>query len=210
MKKKYGLLSLMVVALLLLASCASAPAAPAQPAVDSASVMEEKPADAPQTDSGTTESAPAVEIPNWFTRDLTDVNTGMVFRVADFQGKVVLVETMAVWCSKCLSQQREVARLHEILGERDDFISLGIDIDPNEDVSQLTGYVKNNGFDWLYIVASGEVVNDISALYGNQYLNPPSTPMLIIDKRGEEHLLPFGIKSAEELQSFLQPFFDEV
>jgi len=141
---------------------------------------------------------------------LTDVNTGMVFRVADFQGKVVLVETMAVWCSNCFRQQSEVKRLHELLGDREDFVSLGIDIDPNEDVPLLTGYVKNNGFDWLYVVAAEELVNEISELYGTQFLNPPSTPMLIIDKQSEAHLLPFGIRSAEELQSLLMPFFEDI
>ena len=209
MKKKYILLSLLVLTALLLASCASPASEPAQPAVESEAVMEEKPADEQPQSADTTGDAPTVDVPAWFTKELTDVNTGMVFKVADFQGKVILVETMATWCSKCLSQQKEVARLHDILGDRNDFVSLGIDIDPNEDVSQLTGYVKKNVFDWLYIVASDEVVNEISALYGNQYLNPPSTPMLIIDKQGEEHLLPFGIKSAEDLQNALQPFFDE-
>ncbi len=141
--------------------------------------------------------------------ELTDVNTGSVFRVADLQGKVVLVETMAVWCSNCFRQQLEVKELHDLIGDREDFVGLGIDIDPNESVPQLTGYVKENGFDWLYAVASTELINEISDLYGPQFLNPPSTPMLIIDKQGEANLLPFGIKSADELLEFLQPFLDE-
>ena len=52
------------------------------------------------------------------------------------------------------------------------------------------------------------LIDEISALYGAQYLNPPSTPMLIIDKNGEVHTLPFGIKSAEDLQSALIPFLE--
>lgn len=134
----------------------------------------------------------------------------MIFRGADLQGKVILVETMAIWCPTCLTQQKEVDRLHDILGDRDDFISLGINTDPNEDASQLSIYVKNNGFDWLYVIAPSALINEISDLYGAQFLNPPSTPMLIIDRQGEAHLLPFGIKSAEELQSFLSPFLEEV
>ena len=42
------------------------------------------------------------------------------FTLADFKGKVVLVETMAVWCSTCLRQQTNVLALHEDLGERDE------------------------------------------------------------------------------------------
>ena len=68
--------------------------------------------------------------------------------------------------------------------------------------------MKKNGFNWLYAIASKEVVDQIGALYGAQYLNPTATPMLIIDKQGNQHQLPFGIKSAEELQKALQLFFD--
>ena len=88
-------------------------------------------------------------------------------------------------------------------------VSIGIDIDPNEDVPKLTEFVRNNGFNWRYVVASDQLINDISALYGSQYLNPPSTPMLIIDRHGEAHQLPFRVKSAESLLNALQSFLDE-
>ena len=102
----------------------------------------------------------------------------------------------------------EVVKLHDSIGERDDLVSIGIDIDPNEDVPTLTNFVKKNGFDWRYVVASDELINDISSLYGSQFLNPPSTPMLIIDRQGNAHPLPFGVKSADSLLAALQPFLD--
>jgi hypothetical protein len=116
---------------------------------------------------------------------------------------------MAMWCSNCVRQQNEVKALHELLGERDDFISIGVDIDINEDLSSLKEYVESNGFDWLYTVASPDVARDIAAQYGEQFLNPPSTPMLVIDRHGVAHPLPFGIKSAEELLQAIQPYLDE-
>jgi hypothetical protein len=148
-------------------------------------------------------------VPEWFRAELTNARTGESFMVADFEGKVVLVETLAMWCSNCRKQQGEVKTLHDLLGERDDFVSLGIDIDPNENAEALQAYIDNNGFDWLYTVAPSEVSREIGQLYGDQYLNPPSTPMLIIDREGKVHLLPFGIKSAESLLESLQPFLDE-
>ncbi len=147
--------------------------------------------------------------PKWYSTPLTDVNTGKVFTIEENLGKVILVETLAIWCSNCYKQQIEVARFHGLLGERDDFISLGIDIDPNEDIVLLTGYVSKNGFDWLYAVASGEMIDEISLLYGPQFLNPPSTPMLIIDRKGNAHPLDFGIKSAEELLNNVLPYLEE-
>lgn len=144
--------------------------------------------------------------PDWFSLPLTDVASGETFTIGDLKGKVVLVETMAQWCSNCLQQQKEVKKLHDLLGERDDFISLGLDIDPNENADTLKAYIERNGFDWVYAVATPEVSREIGNLYGSQYLNPPSTPMLIVDSHGETHMLPFGIKSAEELKMALEAF----
>jgi thiol-disulfide isomerase/thioredoxin len=152
---------------------------------------------------------PLTETPAWFDYTFTDVSTGQAFRINDFQGKVVLVETMAIWCSNCFKQQTQVYQLHNLLGERDDFISIGLDIDPNENSSALKGYVDKNGFDWLYSVSPADISHDIGNLYGTNFLNPPSTPILIVDRHGEAHPLPFGIKSAQDLLGYLEPFLKE-
>jgi thiol-disulfide isomerase/thioredoxin len=172
-----------------------------QPAVDD-EMNEEDMMDAPSSDA-------AMDMPDWFKTELVNVSTGETFRIADFQGKVVLVETMAMWCSNCLKQQQQVKALHELLGERDDFVSVGLDIDINEDAATLAKYVERNSFDWIYTIVPAEVGRDLGNLYGNQFLNPPSTPMLIIDAKGEVHPLPFGIKSAEKLLEALEPFLTD-
>ncbi len=148
-------------------------------------------------------------MPDWFSAELTNASTGETFTVADFKGKVVLVETMAQWCSNCLAQQKQVKKLHDLLGERDDFVTLGIDIDPNEDLATLKVYIERNQFDWLYTVAPAEVSREFSQLYTDQFLNPPSTPMLIVDRHGEVHVLPFGIKSAEDLKSAVDMYLND-
>lgn len=147
--------------------------------------------------------------PAWFSAALTEATTGATFTVQDYKGKVVLVETMAIWCSTCLQQQKEVKALHALLGKRDDFISIGIGVDINESLAALKDYVAKNGFDWTYTVASQEVAREIGNLYGAQFLNPPSAPMLIIDRHGEAHPLPFGVKSTADLQKALEPFLND-
>jgi hypothetical protein len=117
--------------------------------------------------------------------------------------------TNAVWCPKCLTQQNQVKALHALLGPRDDYVSLGLAIDPNEDAALVRDYITQNGFDWTYAVSPGELSREMALLYGDLFLNPPSTPMLIVDRRGETHPLPFGIKSAESLQEALAPFMNE-
>ena len=146
--------------------------------------------------------------PGWFSVALQDVNSGNTFSIEDFKGKVVLVETMAVWCSNCLRQQREVQALHSALADREDFISIALDIDPNENADILRNFAMNNGFDWLYAIAPAEVANELGQLYGQQFLNPPSTPILLIDRHGDVHTLPFGIKSAGDLQTSIEQLLD--
>ena len=206
MKRIYIISGALVILLLGIAACSPAPVEEptvivvADPEEDT--VVDQEPLPVIEE-----EPVPAdPQYPNWYTTSLVDVNTGESFSIQENIGKVYLVETLATWCSNCLKQQQEVRSFHDLLGERDDFESLGINIDPNEDVNLLTGYVQKNGFDWKYVVASNEMIDEISSLYGPQFLNPPSTPMLIIDKQGNAHPLKFGIKSAQELLEAVEPY----
>jgi hypothetical protein len=174
--------------------------------------MAEEPMDDEQSDEMASDDSMMDEemmmAPAWFSAPLVDVHTGASFTVEDLEGQVVLVETMAVWCSNCLRQQREVQALHTALGEREDFTSIALDIDPNENDNILRNFATKNGFDWLYVVAPVEVANEFGELYGQQFLNPPSTPILLIDRHGEVNTLPFGIKSATELQSSVESLLE--
>jgi hypothetical protein len=152
---------------------------------------------------------PAKDTPAWFDIPMVDVRTGQSFTINDHQGKVVLVETLAMWCSSCLRQQKEVKVLHERLSGEESFLSIGLDIDINEEAQDLKTYTENNQFDWVYAIAPVEVAREISELYGAQFLNPPSTPILVIDMNGEVHLMPFGIKTADELYDFVVPFLNQ-
>jgi thiol-disulfide isomerase/thioredoxin len=149
-----------------------------------------------------------MKAPAWFDVPLTDVNTGETLTINDFKGKVILVETMAQWCPNCKKQQLEVKSLHEKLGMPADLVSIALDIDPNKNAETLKAYATSNGFDWIYAIAPAEVSREIGNLYGDQLLNPPSTPILIIDRHGEVHLLPFGVKSADELKEAVEPYLN--
>jgi len=213
MKKLFWITNLLVITAIAVTACSTSNIAAEQQLV--VEQLPEEPSENKNEGTAPTESESEQPVqsessfPTWYSTPLTDVNTGGVFTIEENLGKVILVETLATWCSNCYKQQTEVARFHDLLGERDDFISLGIDIDPNEDIVLLTGYVRKNGFDWFYTIAGEEMINEISLLYGPQFLNPPSTPMLIIDRKGNAHPLNFGIKSAEELINNVLPYLDE-
>ena len=142
--------------------------------------------------------------PAWFGIRLTDVKSGKTFKLSDFKGQIVLVEGMAVWCPLCTSQQRELARLHEQIGNG--AISVSIDVDLNEDAGLLKKHAEANGFTWRFAVAPPELAQAFADTFGNRFLNPPSTPMFLIDKQGGTHVLDFGHKTVEYLVAQIQSY----
>jgi cytochrome oxidase Cu insertion factor (SCO1/SenC/PrrC family) len=147
--------------------------------------------------------------PEWFDMELTDVQTGETFTMNDYAGKVVLLETMAIWCPNCTVQNNEVRELHKLLGHPQDLISVSLDVDVNEDAASLKEYASKYGFDWRFAVAPLGVARALGNLYTAQYLNPPLAPMLVIDRQGNVHHLEYGLKKAEALQKFIEPYLAE-
>jgi thiol-disulfide isomerase/thioredoxin len=143
---------------------------------------------------------------DWFSMPLTDVQTGKSFTMNDYAGKVVLLETMAIWCPNCIIQAGQVQKLHQVLGNPDDLISVTLDVDSNEDEAMLKKYVDEWGLDWHFAVAPLLVERALGNLYSAEYLNPPLSPMLIIDREGNVHQLEYGIKEVEKLRTIVEPY----
>lgn len=146
---------------------------------------------------------------DWFNMKMTDVRTGEGFRVSDFTGKVVLVETMATWCPTCVIQATQVKKLHELLGNPDDLISVSLDTDLHEDPAVLKDYASSYRFDWPFAIAPLLVQRALGNLYNAEYLNPPLSPMLIIDREGKVQQLNYGIKDAETLKKIVEPLLSK-
>ncbi len=138
--------------------------------------------------------------PDYKEFELRDVSSGELFKLSDFEGKVVVLETFAVWCPLCLEQQRHIEQAEQQLAS-DDVISVSLDIDPNEDEARVRGHLERNGFGWRFAVAPRELSRALSDAFGANVLNPPSTPVIIIDRNGDSHLLRYGIKSAADIVS---------
>ncbi len=142
----------------------------------------------------TSEPRPAIDAA-WAQTQLTDVTTGETFRIADLAGRVVIVEPMAIWCTKCFAQQGEVySALEELDPERVAYILL--DVDPNETGPALAEYRSRNGFTGRYAIAGLETARALAADFGDQVLNPPNTPMILIGVDGRITFTEFGHKPA--------------
>ncbi len=134
----------------------------------------------------------------WRTTALRDVNTGEAFTIDALRGKLVAIEPMAIWCSNCRIQQREVAAALAATPS-DGVVYVSVDVDPNEQPDALAAYADKEGFDWTFVVASREVARSLAAAFGDQVLSPPSTPMILVGPDGAVIDVHFGIRSASEL-----------
>ncbi len=149
------------------------------------------------------------ERPEWFGLEMADATTGETFTIDEFEGQVVLLETMAVWCPTCKKQADEMARLLELLGYPEDLVSVSLDVDMGEDEDLLRRYAEKYGYDWRFAVAPLLVARALGNEYSAQYLNPPLAPMLVIDREGNVLGLPFGgVKSAESLRGVVEPLLE--
>ena len=134
----------------------------------------------------------------WAAASLVDVSTGQTFRIADHAGRVIILETMAIWCTNCRAQQRDVkTALGELPAESVSYIVL--DVDPNEDGPSLAAYREQQGFEGRYAIAGTAIARALAAEFGDQVLNPPSTPVLFIGTDGRVTLTEFGHKSPDEI-----------
>ena len=135
---------------------------------------------------------------DWRNLDLTDVATGEKYKISDFKGKSVLIESFAVWCPTCLKQQKEVKKVKE--SEGDSTIHISLDTDPNEDESKVKGHLEKNGFDWFFSVASNDVTQSLIDDFGIGVINAPSAPVILVCEDQSARLLKRGVKSAEKLK----------
>ena len=200
----------LLAAILIVAGCASgSPTAPAAQVSGSGAAGSSTPAGAAPSyvPIGSIPVVPAPTTPPWFGVELTDVTTGKAFRISDFAGKVILVDTMAVWCPTCQGEMSQVQQLPALLGTSSaDLVRVSLDVDPNEDAAILKKFAASNKFDWYIAVAPIEVGRFLATQYDQQYLNPPLQPMLFIDRSGGVYGLPFGIKSAVSIQKTLAQY----
>jgi len=142
-------------------------------------------------------------LPDWMKFELVDAATGETFAISDFIGKPILIESFAVWCSTCLRQQKEMARLIELEG--DSIVHVSLNTDPNEDLEKVRDHVELHGFEWYYAVTPIEMTQLLIDEFGLTVVNAPLAPVILIEADGSARLLNRGVKSAEKLLEEIGP-----
>jgi len=82
-------------------------------------------------------------------------------------------------------------------------IALSVETDLSAD--DIAEYAADNGFTNVrFAVMTPEFLAAVSDYYGNDSINPPSTPHFIIDTHGEAGELMTGFSGTDELVTALQ------
>ncbi|GAB4242289.1 MAG: hypothetical protein Kow00129_00690 [Thermoleophilia bacterium] len=137
----------------------------------------------------------------WLDVELQDVMTGERFRISDFSGRPVFVESFAVWCPTCRSQLLE---MKEVL-ERTDAVLVALDTDPNENEQKVREHVVRNGFTGHFAVAPSELTSELLEEFGPEIVAVPAAPVVLVSEdQSRARLLERGVKSADALTEVLE------
>jgi thiol-disulfide isomerase/thioredoxin len=144
-----------------------------------------------------TQEAMHLENVNWLDVELKDIATSKTFKISDFKGQKIMLESFAVWCPTCLKQQRETITLK---GIDPDIVHISLDTDPNENEGLVRDHIETHGFDWYFAVAPISMTQALINEFGFDIVNAPTAPVVLICEDQSARFLMRGLKSASELK----------
>lgn len=131
---------------------------------------------------------------DWKETEFKDVASGETFKISDFKGQKVLIETFAVWCPTCLAQQKELKKVNST-------IHISLDVDPNEDESAVKDHASKNDLNWRFVVSPSGATQLLIDEFGVSIVNAPGAPVILVCEDQSTRYLRSGLKRADELES---------
>lgn len=141
-------------------------------------------------------NAPVVA--QWLNIPFVDAKAGRNITLANYAGKTVVVEAMAVWCAECFYQQTQAAQALKQLN-RETVVYISLDIDPSADTKLLTDYATRNNFTWTFGSSNKALMEALVAQFGRAITSPSNMPIFMISPSGKVSKLYTGGHTADQL-----------
>ncbi len=135
---------------------------------------------------------------------LMDVNSGKSIQLSSYAGKVVLISLFSISCTDCLLQQKNLESLN--MGNQNGLVVVTLDVDSKDSTSALASFARQNNYHWVFANSSDTINHGISMLDNSHLVNPSTVQTLVMDRMGELHALPDGLKTPGELSQDLSTY----
>jgi thiol-disulfide isomerase/thioredoxin len=143
-------------------------------------------------------AGPAIQIPVPAIRgtvapmfELPDVN-GKIVRLADFKGKIVLVNFWATWCGPCLTEIPWFLEFKERYGSQG-FDVIAVNIFDEDKTAVMPFIVKNNMRSLNVVIASEELDEQFGGFSGLPYT-------FLVDREGKFFSKHIGLVAKEDVE----------
>ncbi|MBL9087730.1 MAG: TlpA family protein disulfide reductase [Planctomycetia bacterium] len=123
---------------------------------------------------------------------------GKPVTLADYKGKVLLIDFWATWCGPCRAEMPNVIKAYTKYHAKG-FEVLGISLDRPNDVEKLKSYIKEKAMPWRQVHYS-EGPNDVASAYGVEGI--PHTVLI----GGDGKVIRIGLRGAA-LEKTLERLF---
>jgi peroxiredoxin len=101
------------------------------------------------------------KFPDFQVKDLA----GKPLSIANYKGKVVLLDFWATWCGPCVAELPNVLKAYEKY-HKDGFEIIGISLDREKDEEKLESFLKDKGMTWAQYFDGKGWQNELGVKYG--------------------------------------------
>lgn len=123
--------------------------------------------------------------------------SGDTVQLADYRGKIVLLNFWTSWCPPCKAEMPEIQSLYEAY-QAQGLIVLGINITVLDDRVEVERFVKELGLSFpILLDESGDISNPLYRV-----IRIPTS--YFIDQEGKIYSVQFGAMSRERIEQLIQ------